>query len=507
MNLKLPANSISQNTYQKTTIPQPLQEQTLSRKIQPSPLTFEGNTPPDAPEKNNLKSKKFNPLEFKRPTPHKTLMRVLGPINRLVNLHGIPGLRYIPILNKIPGVQGITRITKIDFPKSELAKLKTAVNPNTAAFIGPNHPEYFTDWMIDKEISYQVAPYMASWATHTVVNAMGKTLQKFWLRNNLIAQIPGASEKDGKNEGKDYSIEYAMTGNGVLLHPEGTVHWTGDKVHKLFPGIVEMAVKANQLLQEKKENRPVFIAPVVWKLNFTKNVAHGLKAEIREIEGKLHLPSPKHPSLAESFVTLQLNVFKQQAKVFGYEPNTPVDGLNFFIQQENFKKFLVQQLEKTYGKQHENEEKNIYLLGKAIRGVKANHPEQYKQDNDIHREIGRLSSFVKEVYNTPHLTQEQIAESLKRMKQELLEGGYRDEVQKKIPRPVGDRTAHIRVVDPINVSALLGNKTQLTEAEQTELITQIQGKMQEKIDAINAEIAPIVKKHQVINPFYVASPQ
>ena len=74
--------------------------------------------------------------------------------------------------------------------------------PGKATFIAPNHPEFFTDWMIDKEISARVSPLAAAWATHVVVNGIGWLAQKFWLANNLIAQIPGNSAAGARALGR-----------------------------------------------------------------------------------------------------------------------------------------------------------------------------------------------------------------------------------------------------------------------------------------------------------------
>ena len=67
-----------------------------------------------------------------------------------------------------------------------------------------------TDWLLDKVISDEVAPNMASWAAADIVNG---PMRSFWLKNNLIAN-------NGGQEAKDYSVNWALQGHGVLLHPE-----------------------------------------------------------------------------------------------------------------------------------------------------------------------------------------------------------------------------------------------------------------------------------------------
>ena len=177
---------------------------------------------------------------FVPPRPSPGLMGALAPVNRVLCLAGTPGLRAIPGLNRIPGIRGLSDVVDIDLPRTDEDRLLMAVNRTTAAFITPNHPEFFTDWMLDKELSARIAPLMASWATHDVVNGMGALAQWFWLKNNLVAQIPGT----GGAAGREYSVEWALQGHGVLLHPEGGVGWHADHVAPLFPGVVDMAMQA-----------------------------------------------------------------------------------------------------------------------------------------------------------------------------------------------------------------------------------------------------------------------
>src|SRR5262245_45941358 len=119
-----------------------------------------------------MTSGRFDPRVYRDPRPSAALIHALGPINR----HFV--------------LPGLMRIADIDFPAADVERLRSAVNPGTAAFLGPNHPEFFTDWMIDKEISRRASPLMAHWAAYDIVN-MNPMAQGFWLRNNLIANAPG----------------------------------------------------------------------------------------------------------------------------------------------------------------------------------------------------------------------------------------------------------------------------------------------------------------------------
>src|SRR5438309_1923816 len=98
---------------------------------------------------------------FRKPRPNFALMWVLGIVNRWFVLKGLPLWRQIPLVRDLPVIRGHFRVRTIDFPIADQARLRRAVNVDTAAFIGPNHPEFGLDWMMDKEISTFVAPRMA----------------------------------------------------------------------------------------------------------------------------------------------------------------------------------------------------------------------------------------------------------------------------------------------------------------------------------------------------------
>ena len=153
------------------------------------------------------------------------------------------------------------------------------VASGSPTFLLPNHPEFFTDWMLDKDIIARAAPQAASWATHGVVNGMGSAMQKFWLWNNLIAQIPG-----GSSASKDYSVEWASSGKGVLLHPEGMVGWHPDWIAPLMPGAADMA-KDSAILSGKS----AFLQPIVWKIIFKADVSAKLAREAAYVEKRLNV--------------------------------------------------------------------------------------------------------------------------------------------------------------------------------------------------------------------------
>ena len=178
-----------------------------------------------------------SPRPFSIPKPSRALMWALGFINRWWLL------------------RGYFRVEDVDLPRADRERLRMAVNADTAAFLAPNHPEFGLDWMIDKELSTIAAPRVASWAAHEIV----RTAPRFWSRNNLVAN-------NGGDAAADYSVRWALEGNGVLLHPEGMVHWTANTVHPLFSGLAELAMEAARRAAAGAIGKRVFVVPIVWKL-------------------------------------------------------------------------------------------------------------------------------------------------------------------------------------------------------------------------------------------------
>jgi hypothetical protein len=265
-----------------------------------------------------------------------------------------------------------------------------------------------------------------------------------------------------------------------------------------------MSIEANNQLRAEGLQRPVFAVPVIWKLQFTKNVSGALKKEMRQIEKKLKLPVNEHLALSNRFYALQNNILEKQQKVFGYQEPAEVARLPFFERQDRFRDYLISKLEEKYGKQNaEDVSETVRLLGKAIRKVKETDRETFKADSKIHEEIERLGRFQSIDYgHLPELTQEHIAENLKRIKHDLFKFTTLDAINRMMPRPAGPRVAHIRVGTPINSTELMGNRTRLDETERDQVVETFRQRMQGKIDEVNRLIAPQLKKFSHPNPFY-----
>ena len=393
------------------------------------------------------------PRRWQRPAPNAALMWLLGIVNRWLL------------------VRGYLRIRRIELPAGDRERLQHAVNRGTAAFMGPNHPEFGADWLIDKELSTIVAPQMASWADRGIVTAA----PRFWGANNLVAN-------DGGDAAKHYSIECAVAGNGVLLHPEGSVRWTNDYVHPLFPGIAQMAMRAVH-----ETDKPVYIVPLVWKYCFTADVSARLHREMRIIERALELPATETSDVAQRFAALHENILASRMTRFGYADEQPSAG--FFERQRAFQAHLVRDLSARYATEP------AATMDRTIARLKCaavNH----RDDAARAEEAKRLGEMSEEVYGAPTLTQEQMSECLKRTRDRLMRSGWRNVLANTLPCPLGARVVHVGVPQPIRVVAVKRHEQAEYEVALLELT---RASMQAALDDINCRIASAVKAFAVRN--------
>jgi len=405
-------------------------------------------------------------------------------------------MRTLGVLNRWLLLRGYFRIRGFDFPHADRVRLRSLVNGHSAAFIAPNHPEFGLDWMMDKELSTLVAPRVACWASHGIV----ASAPWFWTRNNLVAN-------NGGDAARQYSIEWSMRGHGVLLHPEGSVHWTSDKIHPLFHGAAEMAIETACRLREAGSDRPTFIVPIVWKYRYTSDVSAGMHHDMDVMERALSLANSRSLHVAERFHRLQHRILAAQMAKFGFDS---VNDLNFFERQEAFQQHLVDDLVHTYAiEPAESMDRTIERITRAVRRLRATSSSDSERSAQLAHDLAkaneahRLGGFSDDVYSTPQLSQEQIFESLKRLRATLLNDGMRNTVHNYLPKPYGPRIAHVRVPEPIAIDPARASGGELERAQYVEWLTQeVFVRMQDALDSINAEIADDVNAFSHPNPFF-----
>ena len=436
----------------------------------------ESAAPPPAPAPQHG----FDRRAYRDPRPSAALIRAVGWLNRrLVLPH-------------------LTRLASFDLPPADLGRLRAAVRPGTAAFLGPNHPEFFTDWMIDKELSSRVSPLMAHWASYEIVN-VSPLAQWLWLRNNLIANVPGGG-------GREYSIRWALAGHGVLLHPEGTASWHGERVGPLMPGIVDLAWETCARARETGRNLPVLVVPIVWRLHFVGDVSSGLAREMAHIERAMELAPGNGMQIGERFAALQANLLRHQCETLGLPvPPAPAGlcGADYFAAQDAAAEAIARELE-SRGAWVEHDLARIMHRFRKIARAGVEHPER-ERERRLYLELWRLVGFPRALYDTPTLTQEAIAENLKRVRSVFVTRGLGDALHNVVPVPVGRRIVRVRVIEPLAVHEAFaaGGDAGATRAR---LLEALHARLQGILDALNMELAPLLERFRRTNPLWTGRP-
>ncbi len=398
----------------------------------------------------------------------------MTPVNRSFMLRGALGLR------------GVCDIRAIDFPGSEQARLAAVCGEGRATFVTPNHPEFFTDWMLDKEISARLFPEAAFWATNGVVNGLGRLAQKFWLANNLIAQIPGNSEP-----AREHSVDWAIRGKVVLLHPEGAVGWHSNHVAPLMPGAVEMAQEALERGRKQDPSFQAFVAPIVWKLVFDRDVEVGLLRECAYVEERLRIEPGEGLSLPARVYRLYETLLSRDEADLGIEP----EPQQSFAERHGV---LIGAVCKRLAgllalDEPPSETQELFRLARRKLREARTGPTapQIKSAIDRLALNMRLGSYA---FEGETITQEELAEHIKRIRNDYCKGTLRDTLNRYVPRPAGPRTAIIRVPEPLAMREFKGSME--------EALVLLRGRMQEALNGINEALKAGGRPKTYSNPFW-----
>jgi hypothetical protein len=426
---------------------------------------------------------------FVAPEPSVLLIKAMTVVNRVLMLRGVPGFRDISPLNRIAGLRGIANVRHIDFPEPGRDRLAAVCGEGKATFITPNHPEFFTDWMIDKEIASHVCPLAAFWATNGVVNGLGRMAQKFWLANNLIAQIPGNSQA-----AREHSVGWALKGHGVLLHPEGSVGWHGDFVAPLMPGAAEMALEALKHGRDAGRDLEVWIAPIVWKLAFIRDVEADLIKECAYVERSLKIdPAAQSVALPDRVYRIYETLLSRDEEKSGIESNPAAS----YEERQDVLLSAMCGLVRDLLPEAEASASDDDIMRSARRFLRETgpaDPELRKQVKSLSEAIVRVQRVGDFAFSCETVTQEGLAEHVKRIRNDYCKGTMRDTLNRFLPQPAGPRRAHIRVPEPLAMHDFQGTPT--------DAMAEIRRRMQAALDEINDGLRQKDGLKTYRNPFH-----
>lgn len=419
-------------------------------------------------------------------------MWLVAPVTELFILKGLPVLRDLPLIGKLPGVRGLARVSDIDFPRQDRQILCSVADKNCAAFFLPNHPECFTDWMIDKYILSRTSPTAACWADGSVVNGMGTLMRRFWLYNNLIAQIPGQSVS-----GRRYSVNAAVAGHGVLLHPEGRVNWFNNRISPLYSGAAEMAIESHRSGSADNPDFRTWLAPIVWKYRFNADVKSRLINECRYVENRLGLQNDASNCAAARIYSVyhQLAVrdYRKIARSGSPDTDFHLSELRNLIVDKSSRR-----LADTISHAGHDSHEITRAAGSWLRRQSAVHT-SYRLVKHSLRLCRRWVGLSTDAFVAKTITQEEIAEHLKRVRTEFCQGTLRDSINLYLPQAAGNRSVHIRAVNPLAIHDLLHHDDRPDPAGIMDTVRQ---HMQQKLDGLVAALEQKSPAISVRNPFY-----
>jgi hypothetical protein len=427
----------------------------------------------------------------KRPSRSRLLQWITKWMGRGFGLYGLPLLKLIPLINQIPFVRGVIGVQRVQIDDDDKAQLDEAYSSRHATFLAPNHPEIFGDFLMDWEMACRFSANTWFWAGPDLV--LGP-LKHIWLRHGLIANT-----RDGK--GKTLSIERALDGDNVLLHAEGDVHWTRDTVHGLYAGIAQLACRAAD-----ERGGEVWIQPVAYKSAFAEPTDKALHEEMHFIERRLKLPRGDKLSVAERFAALRLNLLIGRRAFFGL-PERAITADNYAIEHGRF--FEEMLLIAGVGPDEGNGGPMAGPVGQAAARLQLRERVRLAQKKLRARpagfadwqlmawELRRLYGEHDATYHQAQLRAEHIAESLKRIKEQLCVGKITDPLRSLLPMTAARRIVLVKAPKAVVVTA---DPDADQDARQRAILEQVWAALQHELDGMDARLDELVAPTLHDNP-------
>jgi hypothetical protein len=268
------------------------------------------------------------------------------------------------------------------------------------------------------------------------------------------------------------------------------VGWHSNYVAPLMPGAIEMALEALRRGREADPGFQAFVAPVVWKLVFQRDVEAELLSECIYVEGRLRIEPGEGLSLPARVCRLYETLLARDEADLGMEaqPVQPFAERHGSLLEAICKRLAVLLALDTPPAEPSD---LLRLARRRLREAKGDPgAPQIKAAIDRLALNLRLGPYA---FAGETVTQEELAEHVKRIRNDYCKGTLRDTLNRYVPRPAGPRTAIIRVPEPIAMHGFEGS------AEET--LALLRGRMQEAIDDINEGMVAAGRLKTYPNPF------
>jgi Acyltransferase len=394
---------------------------------------------------------------FRTPYPRPALMRVLGWVtDRLV-------------------LPRVARVLDIHVSDEDTTRLRAALA--VPFVLCPNHPEYFTDWMLDKWLTGRFAPQAASWADPAVVNGMGRMMSWLWLSNGLVAAVRG----EELEKALAYSGQCLARGDGALIHPEGEVNWDNESLGTMRAGAIRIAEHGAALA-----GRKAHVVPLTWFIRFREDATPGLQAELDYVESRLGVHAPRLAGPAQRLGFLYETLLEREAQVFGIELGPREDGF-----ARRFEHGLAQALRRLWDAWPEYRPATLPATSEAAarawRSAARKHADPAPEFRRQIVVLDKMLRLVPAAVGEPTVTQEQVSERIKRLRLDWLRGTTRDSVTRFVPRAAARRDVFVRVCEPLVVGAQ-SDHDQLLATLRERMLTALALARQDGLDALGPTV-------------------
>ncbi len=237
------------------------------------------------------------------------------------------------------------------------------------------------------------------------------------------------------------------------------------------------------------------IQPVVWKLYFTRDVSSELHRDMGDIESALGLSGGSDLTVPSRFAALQQNLLRRQEEAFGIPIGDSgcYSGGRLFDRQEAMFNALYSELTHHYPEPTGHRHLRVARLRREVQRAPQLDPARRRHHLVMVDELTRCCGFARETYGSEVLTQEHIAESLKRIRQQQLTRTWWQRIQGMMPVPVASRIAAVRAPAPVL----------LTPGRAEAALTAETGRrMQGALDELLEELEPELQRHAHRNPLH-----
>ncbi len=258
-----------------------------------------------------------------------------------------------------------------------------------------------------------------------------------------------------------------------------------------------MAIQACQSARDKGNEISSWLAPIIWKLRFDSDVRSKLLKECEYVEARLGISDLVSNCAAQRVYQIYLNLAKRDY----YQTIQADDCFADMPLRELHDRILDKSKSQLVSIINIKENNHQAVLRKT---------RQWLRQNETHNENQSVKSLLKIYrrwlrlndcsFSSETISQEQIAEHIKRIRCDFCQGSLRDRINAFVPQAAGPRTAHIRAVEPIAVHDVLQDQSAPDPAN---IMQQVRDSMQQKLDALNNELEQRFNPIKVFNPFYL----